>query len=130
MKKQPRNLSKLSVKKFVLACPKCGSVNFHTENGAAYYYSGKPGFYLCDDCGFSAPQFPKISEEERKKLSKNKPIKNLNKGQTQPEIKNTKMIFIAVASIIGFVFLGILGFIIVAGVYFAIRKYLGIKNPK
>ena len=55
------------------ACTNCGEANFRVENDISYI-TGKSGFHVCNNCGFSSLKFPKIAKVEiemlRKKFNK------------------------------------------------------------
>lgn len=111
---------------FKQACPKCGSDNFHVQSNISFI-TGKPGFHVCNLCGFTAEFFPKISDQERQNLSGN-PLTPKPLTKSDPYNKYD-LGAIAAASII-FVFAGIMWFVIAFGGYFSLRYLFSKKYQK
>ena len=69
--------------KFVKVCPKCGSVDYHKESDLSFLAAGS-GFFVCNNCGYSAQFFPEVTIDKLGKFRLNikkeeKPGKTIKK---------------------------------------------------
>jgi hypothetical protein len=112
----------------IVVCPKCGSSDFHIE-GDTSFIGGDQGFHVCHGCGHSSKFFPEIKQSKVKsfkkqaaKKEKSKP-KEKSAEKSKPFFSPIDLAALAVAVIFMFI-AGVLGFVIVAGVYFAAKKLI------
>ncbi len=90
--------------KYRTACTNCGESNYHVESNISFI-TGFPGFHVCNNCGFTAKIFPKLSEKELSKLKKEFSKKPKTHFREQSNSKNWLyfliiiLILLAVASV-------------------------------
>lgn len=114
----------MPLKRFINACPNCGSTNYHKESDISWM-TGNPGIYVCNDCNYSANLFPEV-EEKGLKIFKSKVKKKKIRHTKQKSIKIDSIIVLILAIIVLF-FLGVVFFVIIIGGYFTI-KHLFFKD--
>lgn len=54
---------------YSVACTNCGEANYRKENDLSFI-TGKSGFHVCNNCGFSSLQFPKMAKIEMELIKK------------------------------------------------------------
>ena len=54
---------------YSIACTNCGESNYRVESDISYI-TGKSGFHVCNNCGFTSLKFPKVAKVEIEMLKK------------------------------------------------------------
>jgi len=97
------------ISQFKKACTNCGDTNYHTENDISFI-TGKPGFDVCNICGFKVMGFPKLSMDEIKKLKKEfskKPKLHFAKPDKKHELLSFIFMFAIILILFAFVLIQI-----------------------
>ncbi len=85
------------------ACTNCGESNYHTIGDIAFI-TGRTGIHVCNNCGFQAGQFPKISAVESDMLKKRFSRKPQHFFKEETGSSNTYffILMFAIVAVLGF----------------------------